>query len=101
MQLSVPQANISALPGPVSALPRGPLARPGALPARARTQRLHAANPLINLLASGICVTVPAGIAVVTAKVRLRLHTLAEDSTSTFSNTPHERARAVLGSRQA
>ncbi|KAK9825203.1 hypothetical protein WJX81_008297 [Elliptochloris bilobata] len=40
------------------------------MPVRARAQRLHAANPLINLLASGICATVPAGIAVVTAKDR-------------------------------
>ena len=74
MQLSVPQSTSLPLPAPASTLPRGPLARPGVLPARARTQRLHAANPLINLLASGICVTVPAGIAVVTAKVSFTLH---------------------------
>jgi hypothetical protein len=71
MQLSAGPRSAAPLVGPCSSLPRGPAARPGALPARARNQQLqcNAANPLINLLASGICATVPAGIAVVTAKV--------------------------------
>ena len=66
---NAPQATNAPLVGPASMLPCRPMLRPGTLPSRAHTQRLRAANPLINLLASGICATVPAGIAVVTAKV--------------------------------